>query len=540
MASTMDLDAYRFGYGVDEDAFRPSSARFCRSIGEAARLRGVVTSETLLAWAARMLPLHFTLPPSAMHRWLAGELDAMRLRRGTKLNVVGPRASAKSTVATLAYVVRVAVEASEPYVWIVSDTRHQACGHLENIKCELIDNELLVRQYPDATGIGPVWRGGTVVLPNRVMIEAFGTGQKLRGRRRRSHRPSLIVCDDIQNDAHAHSKLRRERCREWFYGALMQAGTAATNVVHLATALHREALALELDGTPGWASRRFAAIERWPDDAALWDAWRRIYGDADRSDAREMAKRFYEANRDAMDAGAKLLWPEAEDLYSLKCLEAEVGRTAFEREKQSSPVNPAACEFPEEYFQDGLWFDVWPAAVRVKAIALDPSKGKSDAVGDYSAFVLLAIDTSGVLHVQADMDRRPTPRIVSDAVTLVAEFRPDGLGVEANQFQDLLVDELQAEFARRELSHPPLWLISNSRDKRLRVRTLGPFLSQRRLRFKSGCPSTRLLVEQLRDFPAGDHDDGPDALEMAIRMASAMEQGLHHRDPLGDRIRLSV
>jgi bifunctional non-homologous end joining protein LigD len=28
------------------------------------------------------------------------------------------------------------------------------------------------------------------------------------------------------------------------------------------------------------------------------------------------------------------------------------------------------------------------------------------------------------------------------------------------------------------------------------------------------------LVEQLRDFPNGDHDDGPDALEMACRMAS--------------------
>jgi len=29
---------------------------------------------------------------------------------------------------------------------------------------------------------------------------------------------------------------------------------------------------------------------------------------------------------------------------------------------------------------------------------------------------------------------------------------------------------------------------------------------------------TRLLVSQLRDFPHADHDDGPDALEMAIRL----------------------
>lgn len=515
-------------------------ARVFSSDGRIASVAAARSTDGLLEWASAMLGDHFTKPPSAMHRWLAERLDAMRSRRGMKINVIGPRGSAKSTVATLAYVLRAAVEAFEPYVWIVSDTRHQAYGHLENVKSELVDNGPLARRYPAAVGAGPLWRSGAIVTANRVMIEAFGTGQKLRGRRRRAHRPTLIVCDDIQNDEHVYSRVRRDHCRDWFHGALMQAGTAATNVVHLATALHREALALELDRTPGWSSRKFAAVERWPDNAASWDEWRRIYCDADRWDALDAARRFYDERRDGMNAGAKLLWPEAEDIYALKCLEAEVGRTAFEREKQSSPVNPARCEFPEEYFADGLWFDVWPTAVRIKTIALDPSKGARDTVGDYSAFVMLAVDASGVLHVQADLARRPTPQIVTEGVTLVAQFRPDGFGIEANQFQDLLAGEIQAEFARRGLSHPPLWMITNHADKHIRIRALGPYLSQRRLRFKSGCPSTRLLVEQLRDFPAGDHDDGPDALEMAIRLASAIEQGRNHHDTLGDRIELSV
>jgi hypothetical protein len=47
-------------------------------------------------------------------------------------------------------------------------------------------------------------------------------------------------------------------------------------------------------------------------------------------------------------------------------------------------------------------------------------------------------------------------------------------------------------------------------------------LSQRRIRFKGGSPGARRLVEQLRDFPNGDHDDGPDALEMAIRLAGEL------------------
>ncbi|MCA9639601.1 MAG: hypothetical protein KC492_02875, partial [Myxococcales bacterium] len=45
----------------------------------------------LLEWAAHYLPKHFAKPPSAMHGWLAEEVDRMRVRRGVKVSLVGPR-----------------------------------------------------------------------------------------------------------------------------------------------------------------------------------------------------------------------------------------------------------------------------------------------------------------------------------------------------------------------------------------------------------------------------------------------------------------
>jgi len=43
----------------------------------------------------------------------------------------------------------------------------------------------------------------------------------------------------------------------------------------------------------------------------------------------------------------------------------------------------------------------------------------------------------------------------------------------------------------------------------------------------------------LRQFPTGDHDDGPDALEMAIRLAEEMLMGSRWKDDgLGNRLRL--
>jgi hypothetical protein len=54
---------------------------------------------------------------------------------------------------------------------------------------------------------------------------------------------------------------------------------------------------------------------------------------------------------------------------------------------------------------------------------------------------------------------------------------------------------------------------------------------------KADCPSTQLLVHQLQQFPVADHDDGPDALEMAVRLAAEIlapddDDGLANRLPL--------
>jgi predicted phage terminase large subunit-like protein len=463
----------------------------------------------------------------------------MTTQRGTKLNVIGPRGGAKSTLGTLTHVLRAAVEGWEPYIWIISDTKHQARCHLENIKLELADNTRLAQDYPQAIGKRLIWRGNAVRMANGVTIEAFGTGQRVRGRRSGANRPTLIVCDDLQNDDHMRSALAREQSLRWFEGTLLKAGTAGTNIVNLATALHRDALALRLDRTPGWTSRVFRAIHRWPDNMGLWHAWEQIYSDLNSPISRDVARQFYEGRRASMDAGAELLWPEVEDLYTLMCMRMEGGRTAFEREKQGAPLSPDACEWPEEYFDEHIWFDQWPSDLRAKVMALDPSKGRDARRGDFSAFVMLGIDAAGGLWVEADLARRPTPEMVAAGVELCRVFRPQAFGVETNQFQELLASEFEYEFRRQGIVVQP-WSVDNRVNKQVRIRRLGPFLSGRRLRFKSNSPGTALLVEQLREFPAGDHDDGPDALEMAIRLAGELFAGAAAGDNLGDRLPVAV
>lgn len=185
---------------------------------------------------------------------------------------------------------------------------------------------------------------------------------------------------------------------------------------------------------------------------------------------------------------------------------------------------PETGEFPFHWF-DNQWFEKWPLNPVVKTLVLDPSKGKDAKKGDYQSFIKLAVDQDDVLYVQADMKRRPIAQMVADGVDIYREFRPDAFGIEANAWQDLLQPDFAEEFSKQGVLAPEAWLINNSVNKQVRIRRIGGYLAHGRIRFKSDCPDTALLIDQLLDFPEGSHDDGPDALEMAIRLAEQLTNG---------------
>jgi predicted phage terminase large subunit-like protein len=236
-----------------------------------------------------------------------------------------------------------------------------------------------------------------------------------------------------------------------------------------------------------------------------------------------------------MQAGATLLWPEVEDIHTLMTMRAESGSAVFEREKQCVPMNPEECEWPEAYFSGDIWFSRWPSELRTKVIALDPSKGTDAKHGDYSAYILLGLARDGMLYVEANLARRPTTQIVTDGVELIKHFRPHGFGVEGNQFQTLLADEFDREFKRQNLVRIAGFKLNNHTAKIIRIRQLGPLLASRRFKFKTNSPGTNMLIEQLREFPVSRHDDGPDALEMALQVVDLL---LHPvpSDGLGNRL----
>jgi predicted phage terminase large subunit-like protein len=203
-----------------------------------------------------------------------------------------------------------------------------------------------------------------------------------------------------------------------------------------------------------------------------------------------------------------------------------------EQELEGRYVDIEGAEWPAEFFADDIWFTDWPTKYDAKTAALDPSKGKGSKHGDYSAFVKLML-ADGVLYCDADLaNNRHVTTLADVAVDMQLDFGADAFGVETNQFQELLAFDIRDKATRRNV-FMPMKEIDNHINKEVRIRRLTYLLSMHTLKFKAQSKGAEMLVNQMRDFPLAQHDDGPDALEMAHRL---MQGVMHGRKLSQDRI----
>jgi predicted phage terminase large subunit-like protein len=211
-----------------------------------------------------------------------------------------------------------------------------------------------------------------------------------------------------------------------------------------------------------------------------------------------------------------------------KTLETQFGALRARQELAGEFLTVEGAEWPAEWFGNSIWFDEWPKQYVCKAVGLDPSMGQSKDKGDDSAFAMVMLGKDGILYVDCDAERRPSNDICRRAIEINAEFKPDWIGVEVNQFQQLLANQMM-DLAKEHNQLLPLHTVDNRVNKEVRIRRLTPFLSQGDMRFKRHSLGASKLVDQLRDFPCGKYDDCADSCEMAVRLISE-QLGAHAKD----------
>ncbi|MEO0966562.1 MAG: phage terminase large subunit, partial [Planctomycetota bacterium] len=339
------------------------------------------------------------------------------------------------------------------------------------------------------------------------------------------------------------SEEQREKLWEWFMGTVLKAGQPNTNVVLIGTVLHHDSLLGRLtderQATGGWRSKRYRAVQSEAAAAALWDEWRLIRSgesmfEGDSGD--EAADAYFQAHQAEMLRGAEVLWPQRESYLDLMKMKQDEGEASFQAEKQNEPIDPATCLFANARFRYwdrpaasgdiGVYSDVddLHRALGNRAhfvMACDPSLGTRRGEGDYGAVVVVIRDDrsdSGdeIYVVHAMIERRTPTEMIEHMVELGKVYPIDEVVIESNQFQAIMADELEQRLTSTG-TYCQVNRVNNRSNKRTRILGLEPLVASGRLRF---CSQHERLIQQLRDFPLARHDDGPDALEMAVNAAN--------------------
>ena len=321
-----------------------------------------------------------------------------------------------------------------------------------------------------------------------------------------------IIDDPLKNREEADSPTVREAMWKWYTGAFLSRAHKGTRKLICHTRWHPDDL--------------IGRLLRQQEEDPEADRWEVL---------RLPAVAEGELHADDPRRPGEALWPERHPIHLLAQKKA-ASLTDWFSLYQQNPRAEGAFEWPDEVFNwPGFWFDEWPENCAVKVLALDPSKGSESKSGDYQALVLFGRTPDGGEWVEADLGKRPmtAPRapdgtalgegMVETALEWYRRHRPEGLGLETNVFQQLLVIPFRTLAPQYHIDLR-LYEIDNRINKAVRIRRLGESLARRRMRFRR-TPGTRRLVEQLKAFPVGDHDDGPDALEMARRTAIEIWNG---------------
>ncbi len=331
-------------------------------------------------------------------------------------------------------------------------------------------------------------------------LRSAGVGKSIAG----NPADGVIIDDPFGKREDADSAIVRQRVWDWYANDLYTRLSADGWIVLTHTRWHRDDLA-------GRLLRKMAdrSADRW--DVLCLPAVLEEGALADLYDRRQPGGKMWPE---------KVLWPQFKSAADLEIIRHQDAK-AYAALYQQNPADASMAEWAPEFFGDFIWVppEKWPQEFELRVICADASKGKADKQGDYGAIVFMGIGKDRLLYVDALLDRFPLDQIVRKIVVFCDQYRPDLVGIEAEQFQELLVHEFRRQCGERfALKWPIFQMASKGIAKVARIRRLSQYVINREFRFKADSPGCRLLVNQLMDFPLGEYDDGPDALEMCTRL----------------------
>ena len=428
---------------------------------------------------------------------------------GLRFAIAAPRGFGKSTDVSIAFPIWCIINNFKHFITIFSDAIELAETLVEAIKAELEENERLKQDFPEATGIGKVWKIGEIVSKNNVKVKAYGSGKRVRGVKHGTHRPDLTIIDDLENDTNVRSRTQRDKLEEWLDEAVENLGSVddTMDILYIGTILHRDSVLSRKLKLKFWHPVIFRSLISYPTRMDMWEEYTKIY----KYEGVEEARNYYLDNKELMDEGAVLLW-DAVSLDSLMRKRA-ANNKAFQKEQQNNP-NSENQKFDSSKF---------PKISPTQMPKLDliyfvvDAKGDSDQ-GDYCGMVAggVSLATQKLYIFFSKQSRVKGKKAVTEVVNFLKSTKVYMLGGDKNGGFYLLRDWIKDECYKQNVDLPIMKFIHHTGNKEDRMGELEFPLDDGDIVFVG---EHHALFNQMDDFPEAEHDDLHDPLQQVYHLS---------------------
>ena len=323
---------------------------------------------------------------------------------------------------------------------------------------------------------------------NAIELKAVSIGQDPRGLFSGAHRPDVARLDDIQSSERSLNPRFVEKTVEWITTDLLPALGPSYHCQVSATSVHDRDVVYHL----GERAKRTQRIKVYSFPAV---------------------------------ADGRPTWPARWPLRTLQSRRETMTDTAYNQEFLLVPKSLDAFLFSEKWIQ---YYSAPELPEQMAAVItwVDPS-AKDASKNDYKAVVTVGANQSGTIYVlDAWIRRASVASMVSTMYQQYDTWNPTRMYYEDNGGQAILADVLTLR-AKEHGYQLPAQPVTNTINKHVRIeQTLSTRIERGIILFSRDNPMQKLLIDQLLQFPhPSAHDDGPDALEGAVRMLIRRAQG---------------
>jgi len=405
------------------------------------------------------------------------------------------RGSAKSTIFTMSYPIwAILGKQQKKFVLIISQTQSQVKLHLSNIRRELESNRLLRADLGPFEEREEEWSSGSLVMSKYgARITALSMEQGMRGLRHLSHRPDLIICDDIDDISSIKTKEARDKVFNWFLGDVVPAGDTNTRIIVVGNLLHEDSLMMRLKNM----------IESDQLDGSFFS--------------------FPILNEKGLP-----IWPgKFKTLKDISILKRKIGdEVTWQREymlriisNTERVIHPEWIQFYESLPQ--ISEDVNLIGIYSGVDLAISERTSADCTAIVSVAVYSIVGEIKIFVLPNPVNERLTFPKANDRIKMIFETihkseRRNKIYIEDVGYQRALIQQLEIE------QIPVEGVAVGGADKRSRIALTSPHIQSGKVLFpKVGCDE---LINQLVNFGAEKHDDLADAFSMVINKALVTKQ----------------